>query len=227
MFIYILHITPTYNMSHRPHLYIVISIDFSHSQFSLKTVFIFIEKKFIRITPCTQYVKIRDKTWNDIRYRYVIDTLLKHRWTCYNYINVYIISFWLGKYGDSREMYEGNSIFHSKDVEKTNEALKILIKEDGRRIILCVNYIYTLSQRKTIFFLCLKCFYSGIQYQIQMLYILIYYIGTYILLNWSVNPWIYYYIIVIHFWTNDKVLTIFENYCECILLYQIKLTTTM
>jgi len=48
------------------------------------------------------------------------------------HINVFIIlkNVLFGKKGDSREIYEGNSIFHSKDVEKADETFKMFIKRD-------------------------------------------------------------------------------------------------
>lgn len=81
----------------------------------------------------------RHKSWNDTHYQYVIGTLLSIEEVCLTkiHINVFIIlkNVLFGKKGDSREIYEGNSIFHSKDVEKADETFKMFIKRDWRRNI--------------------------------------------------------------------------------------------
>lgn len=38
--------------------------------------------------------------------------------------------FYLKKKRDCKEIYEGNSIFHSKDVKRADETFKIFIKGD-------------------------------------------------------------------------------------------------
>lgn len=79
--------------------------------------------------------------------------------------NVFIISknVLLGINWDRKEIYEGNSIYHSKDVEKADETFKMFIKEDWRRIILLVNSTSTIKE-KIIFYVCnVLC--SRIQYQ--------------------------------------------------------------
>lgn len=118
--------------------------------FHFMTVFIFIEKK---ITIITQNKKTQKLKWYP--YQYVIGTLLNAEELCLTkiHINLFIITknVLFGKKGDCKEIYKGNSIFHSKDVERADETFKMFIKGDWRRIILRVNSI--LWNKKTIIFL--------------------------------------------------------------------------
>lgn len=73
--------------------------------------------------------------------------------------NIFIISktVLLKENRDTKEIYEGYSICHSKVAVEADETLKTLTKENGRRIIFVVQivFLWASKKKKMYSFLCL------------------------------------------------------------------------